>query len=170
MASDPFSAAPPVTVDPSNPPVTHEPAPSGPDPAIGAVLAPRYWVSAGVVLLGIAALLALKPLWSGALWLASAVALFGLVLALQTALLRLQFAPAELLVWRGSTCIRRFPYAAWLGWKLFWPAVPVLFYFREQRSIHLLPLLFDAATLRQQLEQHVSPPTAPERPDSTSDL
>jgi hypothetical protein len=30
--------------------------------------------------------------------------------------------------------------------------VPVLFYFREQKSIHLLPVLFDATALRQQLE------------------
>ncbi|MFM7314541.1 MAG: DUF3119 family protein [Cyanobium sp.] len=32
----------------------------------------------------------------------------------------------------------------------------MLFYFREQRSIHLLPVLFDASTLREQLELHVS--------------
>jgi hypothetical protein len=42
--------------------------------------------------------------------------------------------------------------------------VPVLFYFREERSIHLLPVLFDATSLRQQLEQrlpHLAPPPAP---------
>jgi hypothetical protein len=32
----------------------------------------------------------------------------------------------------------------------------VLFYFREQRSIHLLPVLFDASTLQEQLNRHVS--------------
>jgi hypothetical protein len=32
----------------------------------------------------------------------------------------------------------------------------VLFYFREQRSIHLLPVLFDATALREQLNSHVS--------------
>ena len=81
-----------------------------------------------------------------------AVRLLGLFLLLQTVLLRLEFTPDALLVWRQSTLLRSFPYGAWLGWRLFWPALPVLFYFREQRSIHLLPVLFDAATLRQQLE------------------
>jgi hypothetical protein len=40
----------------------------------------------------------------------------------------------------------------------------VLFYFREERSIHLLPVLFDATSLRQQLEQRLprlAPPPAP---------
>ena len=32
----------------------------------------------------------------------------------------------------------------------------MLFYFREQRSIHFLPVLFDASTLRQQLQQRLS--------------
>ena len=49
-----------------------------------------------------------------------------------------------------------FPYADWLGWKLFWGPVPVLFYFREQQSIHLLPVLFDATSLREQLNRHIS--------------
>jgi hypothetical protein len=55
-----------------------------------------------------------------------------------------------------TSVLRRFPYSEWLGWKLFWQPVPVLFYFREQRSIHLLPVLFDATTLREQLNQHLS--------------
>ncbi|MCT0225969.1 DUF3119 family protein [Synechococcus sp. CS-1328] len=153
MASAPFSTEPPVTVDPAR---------SGPDPALGAVLAPRFWVAAGVVILGIA-LLTLKPLWGGAPWLTATVVLFGLVLALQTALLRLQFAHAELLVWRGSTCIRRFPYAEWISWRLFWPPVPVIFYFREQSSIHLLPMLFEAEALAEQLRRHL-PHLSPESP------
>jgi hypothetical protein len=70
----------------------------------------------------------------------------------QSALLRLVFSDDALLVWRQETLLRRFPYSDWLGWRLFWPAVPVLFYFREQKSIHLLPVLFDATALRQQLE------------------
>jgi len=131
----------------------------------GLTLEPRYGVPIGVVLLG-AACLALLPLWGGARWLALVVALFGLLLALQTAQLRLQFADAELLVRRNTSVIRRFPYAAWLGWRLFWPAVPVLFFFREERSIHLLPILFDARALRERLEHHLAPlgPGAPSSP------
>jgi hypothetical protein len=120
-----------------------------PDPAQGVILAPRPWVPVGVVLLG-GASLALN------LWAALVVGLFGLFLLLQSQLLRLQFSAEALLVWRGASLLRSFPYSDWLGWKLFWQPLPVLFYFREQRSIHLLPVLFDATTLREQLNLHVS--------------
>jgi hypothetical protein len=129
--------------------------PSSPDGIQAVTLAPRFGVPVGVVLLGLAAL-GLLPLWSGALWLALVVSLFGLFLLLQTLLLRLEFSAEALLVWRRQTLLRRFPYAEWLGWRLFWPGLPVLFYFRERQSIHLLPVLFDAVTLRSQLEQRLS--------------
>ena len=132
-----------------------QPAQAGPDPGAGVILAPRPWVPLGVVALGLACLL-LLPLWGGATWLALAVGLFGLFLLLQSQLLRLQFTADALLVWSRQSLLRRFPYEAWLGWRLFWGPLPVLFYFREQRSIHLLPVLFDATTLRQQLHQHLS--------------
>ena len=134
----------------------------------GAVLAPRIGVPLGVIVMGLACL-GLWPLWGGAPWLGLTVAVFGLFLLLQTWLLRLEFGPDALLVWRQQSLLRRFPYAAWLGWKIFWPGVPVLFYFREQASIHLLPVLFDTATLREQLEQHLSQPSPPERSDPPSD-
>ena len=132
-----------------------QPAQAGPDPGAGVILAPRPWVPLGVVALGLACLL-LLPLWGGATWLALAVGLFGLFLLVQSQLLRLQFTADALLVWNLQSLLRRFPYEAWLGWRLFWGPLPVLFYFREQRSIHLLPVLFDATTLRQQLHQHLS--------------
>ena len=88
----------------------------------GLVLAPSYGVPIGVVVLGLGCL-ALLPLWGGALWLAGGLVVFGLFLLLQTALLRLEFAPDALLVWR---------------------------------SIHLLPVLFDATSLREQLDHHLS--------------
>ena len=132
-----------------------QPAQAGPDPGAGVILAPRPWVPLGVVALGLACLL-LLPLWGGATWLALGVGVLGLVLLLQSQLLRLQFTSDALLVWSRQSLLRRFPYEAWLGWRLFWGPLPVLFYFREQRSIHLLPVLFDATTLRQQLHQHLS--------------
>ena len=120
-----------------------------PDPAQGVILAPRPWVPLGVVLLGVASL-------ALSVWAALVVGLFGLFLLLQSQLLRLQFSAEALLVWRGASLLRSFPYSDWLGWTLFWQPLPVLFYFREQRSIHLLPVLFDATTLREQLNLHVS--------------
>ncbi|MEX1323188.1 MAG: DUF3119 family protein [Synechococcaceae cyanobacterium] len=122
--------------------------PDSPQPV---VLSPHFGVAVAVAGLGLSCL-ALLPLWPGALWLALVVTLFGLFLVLQTALLRLEFNGEALLVRRGGEELRRFPYEAWLGWRLFWPPLPVLFYFRERQSIHLLPVLFDAAALRQQLQ------------------
>lgn len=122
---------------------------NGPDPSNGTILAPRPWVPLAVVVLGLGCL-ALN------IWAALVVSLFGLFLLLQSQLLRLQFSADALLVWRGEQVLRRFPYSEWLGWKLFWGPIPVLFYFREQRSIHLLPVLFDATTLREQLNSHIS--------------
>lgn len=126
-------------------------------------LEPRFWVPLGVTLLG-PACLPLAPLWPGVRWLTLVLVLFGGFLLLQARLLSLRFSRSELEVWRGSERIRSFPYADWLGWKLFWPGLPVLFYFRETRSIHLLPVLFDASTLRQQLQQRLAPEASPPTP------
>jgi hypothetical protein len=120
-----------------------------PDPSQGEILAPRAWLPLAVVVLGAGCLLL-------SVWLALVVSLFGLFLLLQSQILRLQFSNEALLVWRGDTVLRRFPYSEWITWTLFWGPVPVLFYFREQRSIHFLPVLFDATSLREQLERHVS--------------
>ncbi|MBM5807189.1 MAG: DUF3119 family protein [Cyanobacteria bacterium M_surface_10_m2_179] len=120
-----------------------------PDPSQGVILAPRAWLPLTVVAMGAGCLLL-------SVWLALVVSLFGLFLLLQSQILRLQFSNEALLVWRGDTVLRRFPYSEWITWTLFWGPVPVLFYFREQRSIHFLPVLFDATSLREQLERHVS--------------
>lgn len=122
-----------------------------PDPDQGVILAPRVWLPLAVIALGVAGLLL-------TVWLALVVSLFGLFLLIQSQILRLQFTADALLVWRGATVLRRFPYSEWLTWSLFWGPVPVLFYFREQRSIHFLPVLFDATSLREELNRHVSAP------------
>ena len=113
-------------------------------------LQPRFWVPLGVVALGLAC---------GLLsWIAAAVVvLFGCFLMLQTALLRLRFEAEALVVTRSGDEIRRFPYSDWMGWRVFWPAVPVLFYFREVNSIHFLPMLFDANALIEQLTTRIGP-------------
>jgi len=132
---------------------THTPAPPQPQ-AVSVTLTPHYGVALGVVVLG-AGCLGLWPLWPGAPLVALVISGFGLFLVLQTALLRLEFSGDALLVWRQDTLLRRFPYESWLSWRLFWPGLPVLFYFREQRSIHFLPVLFNPSSLRQQLETHL---------------
>lgn len=129
-------------------------------PAEAITLAPRFWVPLGLAVLA-ALVLAVTPRWSGALWLGGVLLVFSAFLLLQAMILRLQFSAAALLVLRSGQEIRRFPYDEWLAWRLFLPAVPVLFYFREQRTPHLLPMLFDATALRAELERRVPLPVPP---------
>jgi len=88
-------------------------------------------------------------------WPTLVLALFGLFLLLQAYSLRLEFTANTLVVWRGEQELRRFPYSDWQAWRLFAPWLPGLLYFRETKSIHFLPILFDPKELRAQLEQHV---------------
>ena len=83
----------------------------------------------------------------------SVFTLFGLFLMFQALTLRLQFTATDLDIYRGETLIRRFPYQEWQNWRIFWSGVPVLFYFKEIKSIHFLPILFDPNTLKNCLEQ-----------------
>ncbi|WP_448513767.1 DUF3119 family protein [Parathermosynechococcus lividus] len=109
-------------------------------------LAPTFAVPVGVLLLSV-------PLWYLRWWLGLPVSLFSLFLAVQAATLRLDFTATALEVYRGSQQIRQFPYQQWQHWEVFWPRLPILFYFREVKSIHFLPILFDAKTLVQCLQE-----------------
>jgi hypothetical protein len=110
-------------------------------------LAPSYNIS--MVLIA-----AVIPLVWLQVWVAAAVGIFGLFLLVQTALIRLRFTSTALEVYRSGKEIRRFPYSEWEEWEIFWPPLPVLFYFREVKSIHFLPVLFQPQALRACLEQH----------------
>ncbi len=110
-------------------------------------LAPNYRLPAVVIVLG-SLIIALNP------WIGGIIALFGIFLMIQSATLRLQFSPTALDIYRGEKLIRSFPYSEWQHWEIFWSPVPVLFYFREVKSIHFLPILFDPIALKQCLETH----------------
>lgn len=86
-------------------------------------------------------------------WVSLAIALFGLFLLFQAVTLRLQFTETALDIYRSQTLIRRFPYQEWQNWRIFWSSVPILFYFKEVKSIHFLPILFDPKMLKTCLEQ-----------------
>ncbi len=109
-------------------------------------LAPSYTLP---IVLVIAAI----PLLLLSVWVGGAIALFGLFLLFQAATLRLQFSETALDIYRGETLIRNFPYQDWQNWQIFWNKVPILFYFKEVKSIHFLPILFDPKTLKICLEQ-----------------
>jgi hypothetical protein len=70
------------------------------------------------------------------------------------ATLRLQFTETDLDVYRSGQLIRRFPYSEWQNWRIFGEAVPILFYFKEVKSIHFLPIIFNPKTLKACLEKH----------------
>ena len=74
-------------------------------------------------------------------WPTLVVVVFGLFLLIQTASLRLEFEERALIVWQNGRELRRFPYEHWLAWRLFAPWLPGLFFFRETKSIHFLPIL-----------------------------
>lgn len=118
-----------------------------PLPAQTIELTPRY--SIPLVLIGSAI-----PILFFQAWLSLAIAVFGLFLMIQAATLRLQFTDTALDITRSSQLIRRFPYAEWQNWRIFWQPVPILFYFKEIKSIHFLPILFDPKTLQSCLENH----------------
>lgn len=109
-------------------------------------LAPSYTLPIVLVIVAV-------PLLLFSVWVGGAIALFGLFLMFQAATLRLQFSETALDIHRGEELIRRFPYQEWLNWQIFWPAFPILFYFKEVNSIHFLPILFDPKTLQACLEQ-----------------
>ncbi|MCM1982102.1 DUF3119 family protein [Lyngbya confervoides] len=130
-------------------PLVQVPVVKSPSPTQTIVLAPSYWVPAGIgaIALGLGSL---NP------WVGLVAGLFALFLFIQATILRLHFTDTALEVYRGQTQIRYFPYDQWLHWQIFWEPVPILFYFKEIRSIHFLPILFNAKQLKAALLQHCS--------------
>jgi hypothetical protein len=97
-------------------------------------------------------ILAALPLLFVQIWVSLAIALLGVFLLLQTVSIRLRFTETDLDIYRGDRLLRRFPYREWQNWRIFWPSLPILFYFKEVNSIHFLPVLFDPKLLQQCLE------------------
>lgn len=86
-------------------------------------------------------------------WVALVISLLGIFLLFQAITIRLQFTETALDVYRSEKLLRHFPYQDWLNWQIFWMPIPVLFYFKEVKSIHFLPILFEPEMLKTCLEQ-----------------
>ena len=80
---------------------------------------------------------------------------YSFFLLLQSFTLRIKITQNDFIVLQLGKEIRRFPFKNWLTWKLFLPSLPGIFYFREKSSPHLLPILFNAEQLRNQLKDKV---------------
>ena len=101
-------------------------------------------------------------------WPTLVICLFGLFLLIQSVSLRLEFEDRALIVWQNSRELRRFPYSSWIAWRIFAPWLPGIFYFRETKSIHLLPILFNPIELREQLQKKVGGLESPKNSQSLS--
>jgi Protein of unknown function (DUF3119) len=110
-------------------------------------LKPNYTIPAVLVAIAI-------PIAAIQLWVGIGIGIFGIFLTIQTAIIKLKFTTISLEVYRGSKLIRTFPYQEWETWQIFWPPVPILFYFKEVNSIHFLPIIFDPQVLRICLEHY----------------
>ena len=86
-------------------------------------------------------------------------AILGVFLGSQAAILRFRFSTNALEIYRGKTQIRSFAYEGWYNWQIFWPPIPILCYFREAKSIHFMPILFDAKQLQRGFETYCYRPT-----------
>ncbi len=114
-------------------------------------LRPNYAIPSVLAVIGI-------PLWFLKFWaIASVLLLLSLFLTVQTATLRLVFSSTDLDIYRNNSLIRKFPYKDWQNWQIFWSPIPILFYFKEIKSIHFLPIIFNAQTLKACLEVNCAP-------------
>ena len=115
------------------------------------VLNPMYRLPLLIALLGI--LIFLTPLPHS---IGITISIFGLFLLVQSFTLKVKFTSEDLVILQLGKEIRRFPFKNWVSWRIFFPNLPGILYFRETASPHLLPILFDIEALRSQLELRVS--------------
>ena len=114
------------------------------------ILLPSYRLPIFIILLGFLFLITpLKP------WPTIIISSFGLFLLLQSFTLKLKFTKEDLIVMQLGNELRRFPFKNWIAWRIILPQLPGFLYFREEASPHLLPILFDVNSLREQLRLRV---------------
>jgi hypothetical protein len=117
------------------------------------VVPPRFNLALSVIAIG-----AIATQWL--LGVGVAVMIFGAFLVFQTATVRIIFAAEQFEVWQYGKRVIGFPYKEWQKWQVFWPPLPILFYFREIYSPHFIPMLFDHRILRENLKKFI--PLEPE--------
>ena len=114
------------------------------------ILKPMYRLPILIILTGL--IILITP---AAKWIALTISIFGLFLLIQALTLKLKFTSKDLIVLQLGKEIRSFPYQQWLAWRIFFPKLPGILYFRETASPHLLPILFDEEMLESQLRSRV---------------
>ena len=88
-------------------------------------------------------------------WPSIIISSFGFFLLLQSFTLKLKFTKEDLIVMQLGNELRRFPFKNWIAWRIILPQLPGFLYFREEASPHLLPILFEVKSLKEQLRLRV---------------
>ncbi len=114
------------------------------------VLEPMQRLPIIIILIGLSILLTPLPYWNSLI-----ISIFGLFLLIQSYTLKIKFTSKDFIVLQLGKEIRRFPFEKWIAWRIFFPQLPGILYFREIASPHLLPILFDREMLEKQLRIHV---------------
>ncbi len=114
------------------------------------ILSPSYRLPIFIIFLGLLFLItSFHP------WPTIAISSFGFFLLLQSFTLKLKFTKEDLIVMQLGNELRRFPFKNWKAWRIILPELPGFLYFREEASPHLLPILFEVNSLKEQLKLRV---------------
>ena len=127
------------------------------------ILDPSYKLALGTG--AIAILLGLLNLWAGGI-----VGLFAIFLAIQATLLRIHFTDTALDLYRGEKRLRTFPYKDWTYWEIYWPRLPILFFFNEVNNIHFVPMLFNPQQLADCATERCPCPSEPDADGNTAGI
>ena len=114
------------------------------------ILSPSYRLPIIIIFVGL--LLLMTPFQP---WLTIVISSFGFFLLLQSFTLKLKFTKEDLIVMQLGNELRRFPFKNWIAWRIILPKLPGFLYFREEASPHLLPILFEVHSLKEQLRLRV---------------
>jgi len=114
------------------------------------ILSPSYRLPIFMILLGLLFLITPFNPWPTII-----ISSFGFFLLLQSFTLKLKFTKDDLIVMQLGNELRRFPFKNWIAWRILLPQLPGFLYFREEASPHLLPLLFEVYSEREQLRLRV---------------
>ena len=114
------------------------------------ILSPSYRLPIFIIFIGLLFLLTPFNPWASII-----ISSFGFFLLLQSFTLKLKFTKDDLIVMQFGNELRRFPFKNWIAWRIIFPQLPGFLYFREEASPHLLPILFEVNSLREQLRLRV---------------
>ena len=114
------------------------------------ILQPSYRLPILIIFTGLLFLITPFPPWPTII-----ISSFGFFLLLQSFTLKLKFTNDDLIVMQLGNELRRFPFKNWIAWRIILPKLPGFLYFREEASPHLLPVLFEVNSLKEQLRLRV---------------